>query len=211
MADTKAWDVFRDLPPRSDSGSMANQACLEFTIRVLKILAYLTTFIVVLCCGVISKISMFFMTSQIRADRVVTFCNKDLSNYFKFLFYCTENFVCNQVFNQIIISFFIGRDKFYVVNLPTEERVAWIWCLLLAFIVPEIGTLIRSLRICFFKSCKRPPLFDFVFVLIMETLHVFGLVLLVYVVLPNLDVVKGAMLTNCLCFVPALLSKFTIF
>lgn len=177
LADTKAWDVFRDLPPRSDSGSMANQACLEFTIRVLKILAYLTTFIVVLCCGVISKISMFFMTSQIRADRVVTFCNKDLS-----------------------------RDKFYVVNLPTEERVAWIWCLLLAFIVPEIGTLIRSLRICFFKSCKRPPLFDFVFVLIMETLHVFGLVLLVYVVLPNLDVVKGAMLTNCLCFVPALLN-----
>lgn len=190
---------------------MANQACLEFTIRVLKILAYLTTFIVVLCCGVISKISMFFMTSQIRADRVVTFCNKDLSNYFKFLFYWTANSVCNQVFNQIIISFFIGRDKFYVVNLPTEERVAWIWCLLLAFIVPEIGTLIRSLRICFFKSCKRPPLFDFGFVLIMETLHVFGLVLLVYVVLPNLDVVKGAMLTNCLCFVPALLSKFIIF
>lgn len=90
-----------------------------------------------------------------------------------------------------------------------EERVAWIWCLLLAFIVPEIGTLIRSLRICFFKSCKRPPLFDFVFVLVMETLYVFGLVMLVYVVLPNLDVIKGAMLTNCLCFVPALLSKLT--
>lgn len=37
----------------------------------------------------------------------------------------------------------------------------------------------------------------------------FGLVLLVYVVLPNLDVIKGAMLTNCLCFVPALLSELT--
>lgn len=190
---------------------MANQACLEFTIRVLKILAYLTTFIVVLCCGVISKISMFFMTSQIRADRVVTFCNKELSNL---LFYWAALALFNHVFiikPTLYNSFFIGRDKFYVVNLPTEERVAWIWCLLLAFIVPEIGTLIRSLRICFFKSCKRPPLFDFVFVLIMETLHVFGLVLLVYVVLPNLDVVKGAMLTNCLCFVPALLSKLTIF
>lgn len=94
-----------------------------------------------------------------------------------------------------------------MVNLPPGERVAWIWCLLLAFIVPEIGTFIRSLRICFFKSCKKPQMFDFVFVLIMETLHVFGLVMLVYVVLPNLDVIKGAMLTNCLCFVPALLSK----
>lgn len=107
-------------------------------------------------------------------------------------------------------TFPIGREKLYVVNLPTEERVAWIWCLLLAFIVPEIGTLIRSLRICFFKSCKKPQLFDFVFVLVMETLHVFGLVMLVYVVLPNLDVIKGAMLTNCLCFVPALLSKLIL-
>ncbi|XP_050429583.1 chitin synthase chs-2 [Adelges cooleyi] len=177
VAETKAWDVFRDLPPRSDSGSMTNQACLEFTIRVLKMLAYLTTFIIVLCCGVMAKSSMFFMTSQIRADRVVTYCNKDLS-----------------------------RDKLYVVNLPTEERVVWIWCLLLAFIVPELGTLIRSIRICFFKSCRKPPLKDFVFVLVMETLHVFGIVLLVYVVLPSLDVIKGAMLTNCLCFVPALLS-----
>lgn len=89
--------------------------------------------------------------------------------------------------------------------------MAWIWCLLLAFIVPEIGTLVRSMRICFFKSCKRPQLFDFLFVLGMETLHVFGLVLLVYVVLPNLDVIKGAMLTNCLCFVPAFLSRSTVF
>jgi chitin synthase len=79
LADTKAWDVFRDLPPRSDSGSMTNQACLEFTVRVLKILAYIVTFAIVLICGVIAKSSMFFMTSQIRADRVVTFCNKELS------------------------------------------------------------------------------------------------------------------------------------
>lgn len=40
----------------------------------------------------------------------------------------------------------------------------------------------------------------------METLHSIGLVMLVFVVLPALDVVKGAMLTNCLCFVPAILS-----
>lgn len=40
----------------------------------------------------------------------------------------------------------------------------------------------------------------------METLHTIGIVLLVFVVLPSLDVVKGAMLTNCLCFFPALLS-----
>ena len=40
----------------------------------------------------------------------------------------------------------------------------------------------------------------------METLHTIGVVMLVFVILPSLDVVKGAMLTNCLCFMPALLS-----
>lgn len=40
----------------------------------------------------------------------------------------------------------------------------------------------------------------------MESLHTIGLVALVFVILPSMDVVKGAMLTNCLCFTPALLS-----
>ncbi|OQR69615.1 hypothetical protein BIW11_04333 [Tropilaelaps mercedesae] len=37
----------------------------------------------------------------------------------------------------------------------------------------------------------------------MESFHVLGLVMLVFVVLPELDVVKAAMLTNCMCFLPA--------
>lgn len=100
-----------------------------------------------------------------------------------------------------------GRDKQYVVNLPPEERVAWTWCLLFVFFVPELGTLIRSLRICFFKSWRRPPLKDFVFVCGMEMLHTIGVASLVFNVLPSLDVVKGAMITNCLCFIPAFLSE----
>ena len=40
----------------------------------------------------------------------------------------------------------------------------------------------------------------------MESLHSIGIILLVFVILPALDVVKGAMLTNCLCVVPAMLS-----
>lgn len=37
----------------------------------------------------------------------------------------------------------------------------------------------------------------------MESLHVLGMVLLMFVVLPEMDVVKAAMLTNCMCFIPA--------
>ena len=40
-----------------------------------------------------------------------------------------------------------------------------------------------------------------------ESMHIVGLALLFFVVLPELDVVKGAMLTNCLCFIPAVLGK----
>ena len=36
-------------------------------------------------------------------------------------------------------------------------------------------------------------------------MHVVGLSLLIFVVLPELDVVKGAMITSCLCFIPAVL------
>ncbi|XP_008481027.1 chitin synthase chs-2-like, partial [Diaphorina citri] len=98
------------------------------------------------------------------------------------------------------------RDKQFAVYLPIEERIAWFWCLIAAFIVPELGTAIRSIRICYFKSWKKPPLHDFIFVTSMELLHTLGLACLVFVVLPNIDVVKGAMLTNCLCFLPAFLT-----
>jgi chitin synthase len=43
----------------------------------------------------------------------------------------------------------------------------------------------------------------------METLHTIGVVALVFIILPSLDVVKGAMLTNCLCFMPGFLGMLS--
>nr|WPA93971.1 chitin synthase 1 [Cacopsylla chinensis] len=178
VPETKAWDVFRDLPPRQDSGSMESKAFLEFFIKALKIFVYLFTFVMVLISGVISKTAVFFMTSQLRpVDKHLPYCNKEF-----------------------------GRDKQFAVYPPVEERIAWYWCLIIAFIVPELGTAIRSIRICYFKSWKKPPLHDFIFVTTMELLHTVGVACLMFVVLPNMDVVKGAMLTNCLCFLPAFLT-----
>ena len=42
-------------------------------------------------------------------------------------------------------------------------------------------------------------------VTLFETLHTVGLALLVFFVLPDLDAVKGVMLTNCVCIVPGVL------
>ncbi|XP_039764506.1 chitin synthase chs-2 [Pararge aegeria] len=176
VQETKGWDVFREFPPKQDSGSMETQVCLEFTVRILKVLAYTITFIVVLGSGVIAKGTVLFMTSQLKKDKRLAYCNRNL-----------------------------GRDKQFVVSLPDEERVAWMWAILAAFAIPEIGTLIRSVRICFFKTSKTPTNIQFMVVFITESLHTIGMGLLFFKILPELDVVKGAMITNCLCIVPAIL------
>jgi chitin synthase len=41
-------------------------------------------------------------------------------------------------------------------------------------------------------------------------MHTVGLALFVFVVLPELDVVKGAMITNCVAFIPAVLGNIFI-
>jgi len=174
--ETKGWDVFRELPPEADSSSENVQKWLGNTVKFLKVFAYLFTFAVVLVCGVVTKGTTLFMASQIKPDRTIEYCNHDLE-----------------------------RGKNYAAKISVQERVAWTWCIFFAFLVPELGTAFRSARICVFKSCRRSSFSDFLVVWVFESMHIVGLSLLFFVVLPELDVVKGAMLTNCLCFIPAVL------
>lgn len=90
-----------------------------------------------------------------------------------------------------------------------EQTIAWSWAIVIAFAVPECGTLIRSLRLWYFKSVRSFTAEEFLITFLFETLHVMGLSLLAFEVLPSLDVIQGAMLTNCLCFVPSVLSELT--
>ncbi|XP_011267852.1 chitin synthase chs-2 isoform X1 [Camponotus floridanus] len=178
IVETKGWDVFRNPPLKLDSisGSMANQKCLERMVQVIKVLVYLLVFIIVLGSGVVAKGTILFMTSQLQRDRKIFYCNKQLD-----------------------------RENQYTATLPEVERIAWIWCIIIAQSIPEFGVLMRSIRMCIFKSFKKPHLSHFLLVFIMETFHIMGVSLMFMAVLPELDVVKGAMLTNCVCFVPGLL------
>ena len=86
------------------------------------------------------------------------------------------------------------------------DQIAWVWALIFAFAVPEIvGTLWRSLRIVLLKSYQRPPLKEFIFVAILETLHVAGLAVLAFLALPQLDSAHAVVLTNCLAIFPGIL------
>ena len=60
---------------------------------------------------------------------------------------------------------------------------------------------------CPLQKCRRSAFSDLVVVLVFETCHAVGTGLLIFVVLPDLDVIKGAMLTNCVAFVPVLFGE----
>lgn len=62
-----------------------------------------------------------------------------------------------------------------MVSLPDEERVAWMWVILAAFAIPEFGAFIRSVRICFFKSSKKPRSIQFIVVNYICLLFIFFL------------------------------------
>lgn len=169
--------------PAPDEDETLNSKWFDLILKGLKLLAYIVTFGIVLCSAVVSKGTLLLMTSLIKPNRTgISVCNQGIPG--------------------------LDRDKKYeaIFNLNDPERIAWIWSLLMILIVPELMALFRSCRICTFKSYKRPSKGVFSLVFLCETLHTIGVVLLVFVILPSLDVVKGAMITNCLCFIPVLLS-----
>ncbi|XP_042240833.1 chitin synthase chs-2-like isoform X2 [Homarus americanus] len=178
VQETKAWDVFRTVPPSTSSLSEDSQKFLELTIKCLKVFTYLLTFGIVLASGVITKGLVLLMTSQLKKTKKLPICAKS--------------------------SVGLSSEKDYIATIPEEENVVWAWILFFCFIVPELGTWFRSTRMCVFKSWKKPLLGDFFVVWFFETLHTVGTSLLVYLVLPDLDVIKGAMLTNCVAFMPGL-------
>ncbi|CAH2066866.1 unnamed protein product, partial [Iphiclides podalirius] len=178
--ETKGWNLFREIPVKKESGSMASTEWIDTSMKILKVLAYILTFGAVLGSAVIAKGTLLFITSQLKKGRYVFHCNKALA-----------------------------LDKQFLTVLPLEERVTWLWASLIIFGVPELGTFFRSLRICFFKTAKVPSRLQFFMAFLVETLHTAGVAILMLIILPELDVVKGAMLMNSLCIIPGILNAVT--
>ena len=87
------------------------------------------------------------------------------------------------------------------------DQVAWIWILIFAYATPElVGVFLRSLRMVLFKTFKRPCFADFLFILFMESMHVIGLVTLVFLAFPQLDSTHVVILTSCFGSFPAILN-----
>ncbi|XP_025834427.1 chitin synthase chs-2-like [Agrilus planipennis] len=171
----KPWDVFKDPPPKNLSSSMEENRTIENSIVALKIATCIVTFACVLGGAVISKGTLLFMTSQIKPNQSRIYCNKDLD-------------VSGQ----------------FMATISDTERVAWIWLIMCVFFVPEVETFLRSLRVCIFKSWRMPTKKDVSIIFISETLPTIGTAIFLFCILPEIDVVKGAMLTNVVCVIPGI-------
>ncbi|KFB43652.1 AGAP001205-PA-like protein [Anopheles sinensis] len=173
--DNKLWDSFQDPPVPQTSGSAVSREYLLVFIKGLKVFTYIFVFLVILASACFAKMSFLLMVSNIKDGAKNRYCDVR------------------------------QPDKQFEAYIPREQRVAWMWALVFSFAVPEIGTLIRAARICFFKNIPRPTWGQLLLVAVMEGFHVIGLAMLAFLVYPSLDVVKAAMLTNCVCLVPAIL------
>ncbi|KAL9910765.1 chitin synthase 2 isoform 3-T3 [Glossina fuscipes fuscipes] len=170
------WDSFQDPPSKRATGSAANWSKLGVVLKIFKTLTYLFVFVVMLGTAVISKVSFIFMAAQISLRDNVTYCQTIEPN---------ENFEA---------------------NLPTVERITWIWALIFSFAAPEVFTFFRSLRICVFKDVKSPTWLEVVLVIAFELLHVAGLSVLIFYVFPRIDSIRALFLCNGVCFIPSVLN-----
>lgn len=60
---------------------MASTAWIDTSVKILKLLAYVFIFSVVLGSAVVSKGTLLFITSQLKKDKQINHCNKQLGKF----------------------------------------------------------------------------------------------------------------------------------
>lgn len=139
MSETSSrWDAFMSVPSEDDDETLDSQ-WIETFLKILKLITYIITFIIVLSSAVVSRSIVLLMVSMIKVNKTVPVCNEDFESL--------KNI----------------RDQKYaaIFHFDSEERIAWIWSLLFVLISPEVLTFLRSARICLFKNIKRPKMSTF--------------------------------------------------
>lgn len=77
---------------------MASNAWIDYSVKLLKLLAYVIVFAVVLGSAVIAKGTLLFVSSQLKKGRQISHCNKALGEIYYFKFYIIQMYIFYQLF-----------------------------------------------------------------------------------------------------------------
>ena len=102
------------VPIEEESGSAVEHPVYEASIKVLKVVVYLLTFVIVLGGCMVAKGTMLFMTSQLKMDKKLSYCDKDSGEIPKCVI--TAGAFPNMYFSPIIICYITAcfSDPIYI-------------------------------------------------------------------------------------------------
>ncbi|KAK3589755.1 hypothetical protein CHS0354_021082 [Potamilus streckersoni] len=86
-----------------------------------------------------------------------------------------------------------------------QTEVTWIWGLILVVSAPYVFSILNSLWRLIFKKTKTMAIFPLLIAIAVESLHSIGLLLFVFVILPNTNPLSGALLCLNICSIPSIL------
>ncbi|KAK7477688.1 hypothetical protein BaRGS_00031072 [Batillaria attramentaria] len=123
--------------------------------------------------------------------------------FFLLLFLCV---LCTAVVSKA--SLLLMTNAIGNADLGNENRDRWVYLLIGVVCIPYLVTFFESLFRALFGNFHRPSFGNMAWILLVESIHSFGLCLLLFRVLPCLDTVRCLLLMNALCSIPATLRLF---
>ena len=171
---SKSWNVFRIIT--SDNEHAGDDLCFEIVRKIFKVMTYVGVFILILCCTLINKSTLLFITSNMRNDlwvhcrKFVYFEAKKQGNDTiyepKTAYRCLsmnnnetigggENDKCLQYGRNMTE---IDPNQTYQMKICEAITVRWIWAGILLVCAPYIFVFFRSMwKVCFKR--KKSPTF----------------------------------------------------
>ncbi|GFR70579.1 chitin synthase variant [Elysia marginata] len=184
----KTWDVFR-IAERVKDVALDDHTISRFR-KVLKVVVGVFLTLAVLACVLVGRTSLLLIASNIYRNTTL-FCH-ELPGGRHFTF-------CSRVRPEKISP---GAT---VYRLSQNVEVRWIWAMFGLTVTPNVFTFLKCAWRACFKSSRTPAWKSFLLVLLSETLHSIGLSIFVFQVLPNMDTLRGLVLTLGVAIVPACL------
>ncbi|OQV22975.1 hypothetical protein BV898_03026 [Hypsibius exemplaris] len=188
------WDAFKlqsvEVPKRCD------KVFFDAVLQVSKVAAYVITFLLILLSGIVSKLSLVLLTSNLlnstgpeRKCASPHAIASVKSNSSKLL-------AANRV-PDVIHSGVDYREKY----------VAVIWSICFCVLAPEICTWLSCFRKVTLRQIQGPKtVATWILAFLSETLHTLGILLFLYEVLAGTDLLSGLFLTSACFLIPSMLT-----